>query len=234
MGIVSARRAGATVSVAGLLWLIVLCFTGSEQCVQSKFDVPNDQEASGENPIKQIYHIELFHWGSGYTSIRLLTEFAQFAKEKGERDPPQKPARGGLVLPFRTVKWQETQDSSQRSVEPPPTAASTQSCGSFLHVPRPQSVSNVLVLAAHGGVRKGGWPPLQPSASHTRRSSFLPHPGPRVSPEHLTQGERHRPERRMVQPPPLRGLGRLATSLLYETIRRIDASKIVTYSKYLK
>ena len=44
MGIVSARRAGATVSVAGLLWLIVLCFTGSEQCVQSKFDVPNDQE----------------------------------------------------------------------------------------------------------------------------------------------------------------------------------------------
>ena len=47
-------------------------------------------------------HIELFHWGSGYTSIRLLTEFAQFAKEKGERDPPQKPARGGLV-PFDAV-----------------------------------------------------------------------------------------------------------------------------------
>ena len=79
-------------------------------------------------------HIELFHWGSGYTSIRLLTEFAQFAKEKGERDPPQKPARGGLVLPFRTVKWQETQDSSQRSVEPPPPAAATRSVGSFLHL----------------------------------------------------------------------------------------------------
>ena len=57
MGIVSARRAGATVSVAGLLWLIVLCFTGSEQCVQSKFDVPNDQEASGENPIKKFYTV---------------------------------------------------------------------------------------------------------------------------------------------------------------------------------
>ena len=79
-------------------------------------------------------HIELFHWGSGYTSIRLLTEFAQFAKEKGERDPPQKPARGGLVLPFPMVKWQETQDSSPRSVEPPPPPASTQSCGSILHL----------------------------------------------------------------------------------------------------
>ena len=59
MGIVSARRAGATVSVAGLLWLIVLCFTGSEQCVQSKFDVPNDQEASGENPIN-FFHTVIF------------------------------------------------------------------------------------------------------------------------------------------------------------------------------
>ena len=30
--------------------------------------------------------------------------------------------------------------------------------------------SNVLCLAAHGGVRKEGWPPLQPSVSHTQRT----------------------------------------------------------------
>ena len=32
-----------------------------------------------------------------------------------------------------------------------------------------QLANNVLCLAAHGGVRKEGWPPLQPSVSHTQR-----------------------------------------------------------------
>ena len=41
---------------------------------------------------------------------------------------------------------------------------------SVAFVPKSVSISNVPFLAAHGGVRKEGWPPLQPSASHTRRS----------------------------------------------------------------
>ena len=36
-------------------------------------------------------------------------------------------------------------------------------------VPKSTRYNNVPCLAAHGGVRKEGWPPLQPSASHTRR-----------------------------------------------------------------
>ena len=49
-----------------------------------------------------------------------------------------------------------------------PSVAFVSLGSSVAFVPKINIAINVLCLAAHGGVRKEGWPPLQPSASHTQ------------------------------------------------------------------